>query len=91
MIAMRYGCVPVVRAVGGLKDTVREAAAVRGTGFLFEEESPHALAGALWRAEALFQEPDRWQKLQQRGMKSNFTWAKSVQEYLAVFAQMTPG
>jgi starch synthase len=91
MIAMRYGSVPVVRAVGGLKDTVRDVSLGRGTGFLFEEESQHALAGALWRAEALYREPERWQKTQVRGMKSNFTWTKSVQEYLAVFQQIMAG
>jgi starch synthase len=91
MIAMRYGSVPVVRAVGGLKDTVRDVALGRGTGFLFEEESQHALAGALWRAEALYREPERWQKTQARGMKSNFTWNKSVQEYMALFQQMMAG
>jgi starch synthase len=91
MIAMRYGCLPVVHAVGGLKDTVRDVTQARGTGFLFEEESWHALAGALWRAEALYREPERWRKVQVRGMKSDFTWTKSVGEYYALYGQMMAG
>jgi starch synthase len=88
MIAMRYGCLPVARAVGGLKDTVRDVAQGRGTGFLFEEESQHALAGALWRAEALYQEPARWKAAQARGMKVNFSWNKSGKEYIALYEEM---
>lgn len=57
---MRYGCVPLVRATGGLKDTVEEGR----TGFLFEETS----AEALRRALATYPEQEKWQKLQRNGM-----------------------
>jgi len=61
---MRYGCVPLVRATGGLKDTVEEGR----TGFLFEETSAEALVEALRRALATYPEQEKWQKLQRNGM-----------------------
>jgi starch synthase len=91
MIAMRYGCLPVARAVGGLKDTIRDVTQSRGTGLLFEEESHHALASALWRAEALYREPDRWELTQKRGMNTNFSWEKSVKEYISLYQELKAG
>jgi starch synthase len=85
MIAMRYGCVPVVRAVGGLRDTVRDVALGRGTGFVFSESTPEAIAEALGRARALFAEPRRWQAIQRRAMRQDFSWRKSARAYLAAY------
>jgi len=85
MIAMRYGCVPVVRATGGLKDTVEEGR----TGFLFEEATPEALVEALRRALATYPEQAKWQKLQRNGMKQDFSWTKSAQQYRTVYQSLT--
>jgi len=85
MIAMRYGCVPVVRATGGLKDTVEEGR----TGFLFEEATSEALVEAFRRALATYPEQAEWQKLQRSGMEQDFSWTKSAQQYRTVYHSLT--
>jgi starch synthase len=81
MIAMRYGCVPIVRATGGLKDTVFENAGSQTNGFIFTEVVPEALAEAIRRALALYSDRPRWQALQRQGMQMDFSWEKSAREY----------
>jgi starch synthase len=88
MIAMRYGSLPIVRAVGGLKDTVQDLAGPEGTGLVFEEASAPAAALALGRAEELFHQKDRRTAAQARCMNMDFGWARSVEEYLAVYRRV---
>jgi starch synthase len=85
LISMRYGAVPVARATGGLKDTVHDAQHGMGTGFLFEQASPRALAQALRRAFATFADKSAWQALQVRGMSVDSGWDRSAREYLRVY------
>src|SRR5512139_3764630 len=87
LIAMRYGAVPVVRATGGLADTVIDAdrSAGRGTGFTFKAYTAKALVGALDRAWAAFVDPDRWQAIQCRGMAADFSWNTSAQQYVELY------
>ena len=90
MISMRYGTVPVVRAVGGLADTVFDVdAGPRGTGFTFEDLSPGALAGAVKRALAHFAEPRRWSQLRKRCMERDFSWDPSARSYLSLYRSLT--
>jgi starch synthase len=89
MIAMRYGCVPVARAVGGLFDTIRDwDKSAEGTGFLFDEATPSALAGALRRALLVFRDRDAWRELQRRGMLQDFSWDRSAQQYLELYQSL---
>jgi len=82
MIAMRYGSVPVVRATGGLVDTVREGV----SGFLFAEYSVGAFWDALSRALATYRtDPATWQALQREGMAADFSWTASARGYQQVF------
>lgn len=83
MTAMRYGAIPVVRATGGLRDTVVDVDAepLRGTGFVFDEATPAALNAALTRAFAAYQDGARWTALQQRAMQTDFSWANSARTY----------
>ena len=82
MIAMRYGSVPVVRASGGLVDTVTEGE----SGFLFSDYSVDAFWGALSRALGLYNaDPGRWRSLQRGGMAADFTWTTSARGYQQVF------
>ena len=82
MIAMRYGSVPVVRATGGLVDTVTEGE----SGFLFSDYSVDAFWGALSRAIGLYRaDPGRWRSLQRGGMAADFTWTTSARGYQQVF------
>jgi starch synthase len=87
MIAMRYGAVPLVRATGGLADTVIDAdrSEKRGTGFTFKAYSASALVGALDRALAAYVDPDRWQAVQCRGMAADFSWKASAQQYVELY------
>jgi starch synthase len=87
LIAMRYGAVPVVRATGGLVDTVIDAgrSPQRGTGFAFKPYTPAALLGAIDRALAAFAQPARWSAIQRRGMSADFSWQASAQQYVDLY------
>jgi starch synthase len=78
MIAMRYGCVPVVRATGGLVDTVQDGV----TGFSFGPYDADAFWDALQRALRMYrEEPAAWRVMQQRGMAADFSWTASARGY----------
>jgi len=83
MIAMRYGSVPVVRATGGLADTVSDLDVARnkGTGFTFGDYTGEALWGELERALEVFLDQKDWRGLQERGMKADFSWTASAKKY----------
>jgi starch synthase len=83
MIAMRYGCIPLVRAAGGLRDTVTPE-----TGFLFEKANPQALANALRRALKLFPDREAWSKLQLAGMARDFSWVNSAKQYYELYQSL---
>jgi starch synthase len=94
MYSLRYGTVPIVRATGGLRDTVEDADAApdTGTGFAFQDYTPQALVGAVERALAAFKDPDRWKALQRRGMQQDHSWDASAAEYVKVYvATLTAG
>jgi starch synthase len=84
MIAMRYGCVPVVHSTGGLKDTVQEGK----TGFLFQDSDPVSMEAALVHALALFAEPDQWQKFQRNDMQEDFSWPRSAGQYASIYSSL---
>ena len=82
LIAMRYGCVPVVRATGGLADTVQDGV----TGFTFGPYERGAFLEALQRAIAVYRTaPDQWRAIQRRGMEQDFSWAASARRYQQVY------
>ena len=85
MYSLRYGTVPVVRATGGLADTVRDAAEPGGNGIRFTEYTPAALSAAVRRALELFRNPKQWKTLQQAGMREDFSWDASAREYVKVY------
>jgi starch synthase len=87
MYSMRYGTIPIVHAVGGLADTVRDYAPRRATstGFVFHDYTPEALRGALARALALFTDAGKWRALQVAGMQQDFSWDRSAQEYVKIY------
>ena len=94
MYSLRYGTVPVVRAVGGLADTVTDYAPgrVTSTGFVFESYTPAALLEALNRALALYPDRQRWEALQTTGMNQDHSWDRSAREYVKLYeACLTDG
>ena len=87
MYSLRYGTLPLVRATGGLADTVRnlDPATGEGTGFSFVEYSPQALLGTLRWALSIYQNRDLWRRLQVSGMRQDFSWDASAREYVKVY------
>ncbi len=89
LIAMRYGCVPLGRATGGLVDTIRSFTdADSGTGFLFDEATPYAFANCLREALLVFSDKERWVKLQHNGMSQDFSWENAARQYSDLYHQL---
>jgi starch synthase len=86
--SMKYGTVPVVRATGGLDDTVQPFDGDRGTGFRFRQYSSVALLACLQRAIATFRDRDTWAKLQQNCMRENFSWEQSARKYASLYENL---
>ncbi|MBE3588295.1 MAG: glycogen synthase GlgA [Thermoanaerobacteraceae bacterium] len=90
LIAMRYGTIPIVRATGGLADTVHDYNPVTGSGngFVFAEYTGDALYDAVERAIRLYREkPDQWRRLIRTAMELDFSWARSGVEYLQLYQE----
>lgn len=91
MFAMRYGTVPVVRLTGGLKDSVPSYNPVtgEGLGFTFGNINADDMLNAINRALDLYNEnKEGWAALQKKGMTADFSWGKSAQEYLSLYAKL---
>jgi starch synthase len=91
MYSLRYGTVPVVRATGGLADTVREydPATDTGNGFVFSEYSLEAMLAALRRAVDLYRgDRGAWRRLMVRGMCEDHSWRASAREYMKLYGRL---
>lgn len=88
MYGMRYGTIPVVPATGGLVDTVRhfDPRSGVGTGCVFPHAGVRALLAGVKRALEWFEDPAVWPRLMQNAMHADFSWAKQVEAYEAVYA-----
>ena len=87
MYSLRYGTVPLVRATGGLFDTVENFYPARGsgTGFTFSEYSPQALLGTLRWALGVYADRVVWRRIQLAGMRQDFSWDASARQYVKVY------
>lgn len=86
LYSLRYGTLPIVRAVGGLKDTVRDHSTGKGTGFVFESASTEGVIDIVGRAVHLFyNEKKQMKNLIRNAMKENFNWDKSAKEYVHLY------
>ncbi|MCX7974478.1 MAG: glycogen synthase GlgA [Candidatus Aminicenantes bacterium] len=90
MYSLRYGTIPIVRAVGGLEDTVVEfdPLTLRGNGFKFKEYSTQALIEATKRALAVYSQPNLWSSLIKQAMAADFSWEKTAQEYIDLYRRI---
>jgi starch synthase len=90
MYSLAYGTVPIVRATGGLADSVIDAAPDNvangtATGFSFTDYSPAALSATIGRALALYSDRAEWLRLVRSGMNQDFSWRKSALQYIRVY------
>jgi starch synthase len=95
LYALRYGAVPVVSRTGGLSETIIDAndAAISArvaTGFQFHPATAENLRLSIHRAFAAYQEPKKWARLQNQGMKADFSWERSAEQYAALYTQLLP-
>lgn len=90
MYSLKYGTVPIVRATGGLADTVTQVGHVTGagTGFLFEDYSPEAFLKAIYTALAAFEDKRLWRRIMQNAMSQDFSWNKSARAYLDSYQRL---
>lgn len=85
MIACSYGTIPVVRAVGGLYDTIIPYGREGANGFVFNNYNAHELLFRTKDALSLYRNPDEWGKLIAGAMKTDFTWDRSAEKYLTLY------
>jgi starch synthase len=87
LIALRYGTIPVVRATGGLADSIQEfdPSTGMGTGFNFEDYSGEALLAAVGRALSVYKNERNWYHLVQNAMTADFSWTASAKKYLRLY------
>ncbi len=86
--SLKYGTVPVVRATGGLEDTIEEQAFGGGNGFKFWGYNAWDLMDALVRALGTFKNKDEWTRMMRRGMGQDFSWEKPAHEYVRVYERV---
>lgn len=89
MLAMRYGCIPIVRRTGGLVDTVthHDPMTASGTGYCFDRYEPLDFYTCMVRAWEGYHYKDRWRELQQRAMTENFSWLNSALAYIKLYKE----
>jgi starch synthase len=88
MYSLKYGTVPVVRATGGLDDTIQEFDGIEGTGFKFTEYSGEALLVAVCKAVQTYGQQRVWQRLMKNGMLKDFSWAASARSYAEIYQEL---
>jgi len=90
MYSLKYGTIPVVRATGGLDDTITDYSedSENGNGFKFERADVDDFLDAIYRALKVFDDREEWLKLQKRGMEQDFSWHRSACEYVSLFKKM---
>ena len=87
MYSLRYGTIPVVRATGGLDDSVIDYTQdpKRANGIKFQEYSARALAKAMRKSLALYELPQLLRRFRRNAMKADFSWEQTVEEYLKIY------
>lgn len=92
MFALRYGSVPIVRATGGLKDSVTDSGILgEGNGFVFEDYNAHEMLHTVRRAIDGYADRDGWAILRRRAMECDFSWGRSANEYIKLYKQLIKG
>ncbi|MGA7948548.1 MAG: glycogen synthase GlgA [Thiobacillaceae bacterium] len=96
LYSLRYGTLPIVHGVGGLADTVVHASAANladgtATGIVMDELEPAAILAAIDASLELYADKSRWRQLMQTAMAQDYSWARSAEEYRALYQQALKG
>lgn len=83
--SLKYGTIPIVRATGGLEDTVKGYSVGNGTGFKFKDYSADALIDKVREACSVFKDKKAWAALQRRAMSEEFSWERAAAEYIGIY------
>src|SRR5205823_7785659 len=91
--SLKHGTVPIVRATGGLDDTIEpwNPTTEKGTGFKFSAYSGAALLASIHEALQSFQDKAGWKKLMINGMSKDFSWSASAKEYARLYERLVAG
>ncbi len=85
LYSLRYGTIPIVRATGGLADTVSDYNRHTGTGFRFSGYTSAEMLAAIKRALAVYSDQVQWQALMIRAMSQDWSWNRSAREYMELY------
>jgi starch synthase len=89
LYSLKYGTLPLVRATGGLADTISnydpQSPNPTANGFVFQEYSPLALSECLRQACNVYQQPEQWKQLVANGMRQDWSWAQSAKKYVELY------
>lgn len=85
LISLKYGTVPIVRATGGLEDTITGYPLEKGNGFKFWNYSPYAMMDCIRYALGVYKDKKEWSKIVENAMKADFSWDKSAQKYVDAY------
>ncbi len=89
--SLRYGTVPLVRATGGLDDTIGDFdQSPEPTGFKFSSTTPAELLRTVRRAFAVYSTPQRWLQLMKNGMSKDYSWHQSARKYVELYKSLLP-
>ena len=90
MYSLKYGTVPIVRAAGGLEDTIEnfDRVMLRGNGFKFYEYSSERLLEKIDEALFVYSERDLWRVLMQNGMRADYSWSASARHYVELYQSL---
>lgn len=86
--SLRYGTIPIVRATGGLDDTIEDVQGGNGTGFKFKNYTAPDMMKAIQRALSVFKDQSTWRKLMKSGMAKDFSWEASAKKYVQLYRSL---
>jgi starch synthase len=88
LYSLKYGTVPIVRATGGLDDTIRDVEGGNGTGFKFEKYDAKELLKTIQRALKMYHDQPAWKKIVRTGMQQDFSWESSAKKYATLYRNL---
>ncbi len=91
MFALRYGSVPIVRATGGLRDSIQDSGDNEGNGFVFEDYNAHDMLHTIRRAIGGYADKEGWAILRKRAMECDYSWGRSANEYIKLYKALIKG